>query len=711
MPESNNKRRIASLALFRLLYNEQRKDIFTILKEFIVLIVRKYNLRSFNVTQIKDYLKTEFEFSTIPDYVISSVIAKFCSRENGLYTPKEPDFFTQSDTVEMNEISQIETDNETVFSELLDYVETKMSQKLSDDEKQCLFQSFCEFLIEESTQIEFAEYISAFVIDKKSNHEFTNRLNNIKEGVVLYTGIKYNDNINDIGSWKTELRIFLDQEILFNLMGYNGELFQQLFYDFYNLVKEVNTKSKRKLIKLEYFSSVAIEIDRFFKIAERIVDDKETLNSSNPAMVAIVQGCSSAADVIMKKVQFFDALTSHSIQETKCDDYYSEHNKTYNIISSEIIDELKNSLELSDIDKNIECLNFVNIERQGRMASGFENVGCILLTASSNTLNIAFSPKIKQNGYVPLATNLWFITNKFWFKLNKGFGDGNYPKSFDVISKAQIILSSQIKESVSKEFELLKHKRNKGELTDSQTVAALAELKSRMKNPEDILEANTDNILDIIKESDIEKYLRERELERIKLDEQKIENEHLNKFLEQERLDKEKQRQEANSEIKNKNNENNMLTQKLINQKKSELSKTDKLITDLNSKKEQADIKISSKIKKMRCVPFIIIIGYLILMLFFTYVICDWNTMEPITVFGGLVVIAIEYGCFAIKGKNFNPFKWIEVDYREKITNKLYLSYGFSNKELGDLLEEKKELSQQINILNSKFTLSMSNIE
>ena len=320
--ESNSKRRIASLALFRLLYNEKRNDIFTILKEFVVHIIRKYNLRSFNVTQIKDLLKTEFEFSSIPEYVISSVLGKFCSKENGVYFPKDPDFFTQSDIVEMSEMSKIETDNEVVFSELLAYVETKTGKKIELDDKPSLFQSFCEFLIEESTNIKFAEYISAFVIEKSASSDFKKKLNNIKEGVVLYTGIKYNDNLNDIGSWKTELRIFLDQEILFNIAGYNGELYKQLFYDFYNLVKEINTKSSKKLIKLEYFNCVAIEIDKFFKIAERIVDGKEILDSSNPAMAAITQGCNSVADIVTKKVQFYEILKVHSIHESKNIDYY-----------------------------------------------------------------------------------------------------------------------------------------------------------------------------------------------------------------------------------------------------------------------------------------------------------------------------------------------------------------------------------------------------
>ena len=57
----NNKRRIASLALFRNLYNEGRSDVMTILCEFVKNIVYTKHLNSFTPTQIRSELKTEFD--------------------------------------------------------------------------------------------------------------------------------------------------------------------------------------------------------------------------------------------------------------------------------------------------------------------------------------------------------------------------------------------------------------------------------------------------------------------------------------------------------------------------------------------------------------------------------------------------------------------------------------------------------------------------
>lgn len=59
---------------------------------------------------------------------------------------------------------------------------------------------------------------------------------------------------------------------------------------------------------------------------------------------------------------------------------------------------------------------------------------------------LAHQSKVKfEEDDIPFAKDIDFITNKFWFKLKKGFSNkSSLPKSFDVVTKAQIILSSQL---------------------------------------------------------------------------------------------------------------------------------------------------------------------------------------------------------------------------------------------------------------------------
>ena len=140
-----NKRRIASLALFRNLYNEGNNDIMTILCEFAKNVIFSKQLTAFSPTQIKTELKNEYDFS-IPEYVVESVIKKFCQKENSLYHPKE-DYVSKG--VNNEEIEKIEKSHEVITSKLYSYVEDKISRNLSDIEKETLFQSFCSFLIDD----------------------------------------------------------------------------------------------------------------------------------------------------------------------------------------------------------------------------------------------------------------------------------------------------------------------------------------------------------------------------------------------------------------------------------------------------------------------------------------------------------------------------------------------------------------------------------
>ena len=129
----------------------------------------------------------------------------------------------------------------------------------------------------------------------------------------MYAGIQYNDNINETGSWKDDYTIYVEQEILFHMAGYNGVLYQQLFQDFMGLVEEINRKAHKQLIKIKYFDSVRFEIESYFNNAERIVDGKETLDCSKIAMTTIVQGCENKSDVIAKKCAFFDLMKKKQI--------------------------------------------------------------------------------------------------------------------------------------------------------------------------------------------------------------------------------------------------------------------------------------------------------------------------------------------------------------------------------------------------------------
>lgn len=679
----NNKRRIASLALFRNLYNEGRSDIMTILCEFAKSVIHSKHLTAFTPTQIKNELKDEYEFK-IPEYVVETVIKKFCHKENSKYYPNED---SAPQKVNAQEIERIENSHEVVFSKLVSYVEEKTSNVLSPDDKEKLFQSFCGFLIDE-TDVKYGEYISSFIIETQNDPESSTLLKTIKEGVVLYTGIQYNDNINETGSWNDEFTIFVEQEILFHMAGYNGELYKQLFQDFFGLVQEINQKAHKQLVKVKYFDSVKIEIDKFFNIAERIVDGKDTLDCSNIAMTTIVQGCEYKTDVIAKKVAFYELLKKRTISEENGANYFKQNSK-YNIYYSDNLTGLSNDLPQRDIEWSLQLLNYISMIRKGSV-SGFEQSRCILLTGNSTTMAVAFHPLIKQNGDVPLATTLDYITNRFWFKLNKGFGSNMYPKSFNIVTKAQIVLSTQIVGSVAHEYEKIKKEIAEKTKTEDVIIAELAELKSKVRKPEEVLDSNIDETLETISMADTERYLREREMERQKAEQQKEENERLQKEIEKKNQEKAELETQKNNQIKQKELEKIQLESQLNESKTNEKNRIKEQIEAISKRKEKADRKVNKRIKRLKWLPFVIIVFVLTLVI---VGIClyGWDKMEPWTWILSMIVAITPYFVFGLGFKAWDPRKFISVWYKNRYEKKLYEEYDV---DLNKLLELNNEYNQ-----------------
>lgn len=430
---------LASLAVFRELYNSE-KDIYGIIGEFLKEIITSNGKHQFSLTEISQLLNDTYDFK-IPEAVVSTSLNRFkdsYTKSQGYYTITKQESFSITGKL-AGYHSQIQNNNNLIINNLFEFIENETKSKLSDEEREKVVHSFCSFIIDESTTQEYAEFVSAFIVKGKQDSNFTTQLNTIKEGVVLYTGLKYNSNLNQLGSWNTELTIFIETEILFHFAGFNGELYKILFNDFFKLVQEINQKSKKKdgkkLITLKYFPEIKDEIERFFKKAEYIVAGKDNANPSKTAMTTILDGCKSPAEIIEKKTRFYELLKSNGIYEDDYPSYYSEHNHRYNLEDQNLIKELSERTGIEDVTTSLRYLNFINIQRKGISDRGFDNIGFLLLSGTKNTLLIAWDEGIKPNGNVPLASNLSFLTNKLWFKLNKGFGIGDYPKTLTLLLK------------------------------------------------------------------------------------------------------------------------------------------------------------------------------------------------------------------------------------------------------------------------------------
>tara|TARA_R110002033_G_scaffold125405_1_gene167515 strand:- start:26 stop:2107 length:2082 start_codon:yes stop_codon:yes gene_type:complete len=677
---------LASLAVFRELYNLE-KDIYSIISEFLSELIVSTSKHSFNLTEITSELNITYDFS-IPEAVIKTSLNRlpFLSKSNGIYSVEN---LAEIKSKQINnKKDSIQESNEKIIGNLFKFIESQDNKTLSEVDKKEIVHSLISFLIDSANGNNYSEYISAFILSNQDDEYFKKRLNTIKEGVVLYSGIKFNNNINELGQWKSDLTIFIETEILFHFAGYNGVLYQTLWNDFFEYVKEINRKHPNR-IKLKYFGDVKGEIERFFKKAEYIIEGKDKPNPKITAMNTILNGCDSPADIVSKKAQFFQNLKTCGIQEDDFKDYFNEANYQYNIVDQKILDNISKELEIEDVSDYLRFLNYVSIRRKEANENNFENIGYILLSGNSKTLQIAWNENIKVYGQVPLATTLSFLTNKFWFKLNKGFGKDNFPTTFDVVTKAQIVLSNQINESVGRKYDDLQLKFKNGQLTQDQAKASIIELRKQSKKPEEIRDEDISSILDSISEDSLESFLKEQEHFKSEAKKEALENKKLKEDLTIKEI-----------ELKQFEQVKINLNDKLIETKENLLSEKEKSIQILENQKKPIKIEIKKSISIFKIkIASILIISYLL-----TYFLLwkyGWDNSEQWTwVFSFTIPLLISLLYMLFKEKTLNPLELLEKQ-KTKIKNKKYNQFNFDSNHLKKLKTESEELKTEIKELKA----------
>lgn len=508
---SDKRKCMASLAVFRDLYN-QKRDVYCVIAEFIKLAIAEKALTSFNLQQMVNIINQDYGFD-LPVAVVKSALGKldFLNKEKSLYSIKKDAVFN-ADEIRNNTLTE-NCENQKAIDSLRVFVEEKMERKLSIYEKEELCNDFCTFIIDDTNSSKFGEYISQFIIEKSNDNAFVEQLNQIRQGVVIFVGLNYNADNNAVDKLDTQLHIYLDTEIIFHMFGLNGALYKDLFDEFYELVQEVNKKAKKTIIKLRYFAENRDEIDSYFKIAERIVRKEEQLNPSKQAMSTIVNGCVDASQVVEKKSELYRMLTEKGITLDSQEHYYDkETNWNYLIDCKQFYEYKDNDTSEKDIDRKVRLLNYISIKRGYRSQSIFRTVGHILLSANKVTFTIAFDKNVRNDNCVPLATSLSFLTNRFWMVLNKGLSNLDTLRSINIITKAQIALSSHINNNVDKLFKQFVEDDKQGKFDTNMKKVTLAELHKSTVSPDDLNADNTDAYVDVLSVNDINAFIAEREL-------------------------------------------------------------------------------------------------------------------------------------------------------------------------------------------------------
>lgn len=516
---------LASVTLFGELYNSNTyKSIPDILAELIRGAIISENLFSFNSTELKQLMNKVYGFE-IPESVLRTVLkSKFKEKvkiQHKIYH-FEQEIKEGFESFDEN-VNTIVQQQNNILENLYTYIQTKKNCELNSTEKNKVFRTFTNYLLDNDFSEEYSDLISGFLVSNEQNQHFKETLNTVREGLILYQGINYTDNISQLGHWNTELTIYLSTEHLFNCIGYNGVLYQEIFDDFFKLVSEINTKDKkksksRKLIELRFLKETKDEVDFFFTSAESIKKGYKKLDPSKLAMVNILKGCDTPRDIKNKQVIFYEDLKKKGII-FKSFDFEIEESE-YNVVDESLVDELK---EISESKKRsfnesycfetLRIFTKINSFRRGNNGMPFEKIRHIYVTENGFAKYLAHNEKVKFGNYdIPFAKDIDFITSKFWFKLKKGFSNKNdLPKSFDVITKAKIIISSHINSSLTKEYDKLHSDFKNGKLTEDEANNLNIAYKEKPDTPEKVSFENIDSSLDFLFDDDIqENILRER---------------------------------------------------------------------------------------------------------------------------------------------------------------------------------------------------------
>ncbi|ECL1093707.1 hypothetical protein FPN63_05340 [Campylobacter jejuni] len=551
---------LSALAVFDSL-RQQGKDLFEILDSFIVFIICDKNLNNFTNTEIYECLKNDFEFD-MPKAVIEQRLKVMVKNKKLQFDTNAKNFFNYNaigDTQCIkNELRKVIHEEKTLIDQLYASLDSGM---LSDDkEKEILNKELINYFLG-NTLNNYENDINRFIIKNMNNP----LLNIISNGVIVYNALRYQDTF-DNRRWE-KLSIYINMEIIFHFMGYNGTFYNSMINELFNLIIEIN-KSK-KVIYLYYTSREEQRIENFFNalINNKNIEEKD-------AAKTIRNRCGNdTSKIIEEKIKLFKKLRENAILKKEIDevDFNLEKNQQFNIVSSDIKEKLP---EIDD--EKIEFLNKLNILRKNNMAT-IENSKYLFLTDENKYISISKYIKITSKSKIPIAIQVMYLTNILWLKL------GNFSKNNNKL----LIFKPEVRARISIALNLHNHnidlynqldKKIKEGMDEELAKEILVDLRSLDIRPEDIDE---DNIVSLSNMSgvDLDYFIQQHSIKEEKINTMKNEIETLT------------------NEVNKVNNEHNKLQKENEELKQNNKSKDDE-IKNYRSEKLEYEIKEFERNKK-----------------------------------------------------------------------------------------------------------------
>lgn len=671
---------LSTYVTYKQLYSNKRTDVYDIISEFARYVIIEEQQTSYSQLTFSSLIEKYFDFE-IPTLVLKPAIKRIkgVTLENKEYKINYSIIETHQEFKALQ--NEAIKNTNSILEDLTQYICKKTGTfTISIEEKENITTSFRKYILDESSNGEYDAYISAFIMEASTDINYTSKINQIREGHILYNGLCQNEAITS-QTWHTPLTIYLDTEIIFHIAGYNGITFQKLAEEFLNLVSSAN--KNKNIIRLKYFIETEDEINRFFSTAENLFESKKVIRPSETAMLSILDNCKSTLDITNKKSSLFFNLNKAHITLEEKSDFYLEKYKIYNLESFDYCN-------TSD-EKNIRQLSHINKLRGNNFTPDYSKCLALLVSENSSVLehsriftNENKNKNVKYTGrntdVTQLAINLYTATNILWYKLNQSLAKNYIPSTIDSVIRAQIVLSKYINESISDEYDKIMEQYQKGQLEQEELASIILGMRQYSSKPEKIIKESVDDALNLICEKDIDKYKESIELER-----------QAHKDLELKYNNTLKQlaaTQEDLSSIKKQLENNQTENIEISLEYEFEKLKNIQQWRQLYERQYQIEQNKEKKSRKLRIA--IVIASYSLFYGIIVFLIfkLGWNTMEPITYLLGLPPTIYIFLSKFIECK-FSLINWI-TSYKSSST------YVSAKEKYSEFLKKENEQKNKI---------------
>ena len=149
--DNANYKLIATLALLRTLYNNDRKNIYHVIAEMARSVIVKMGLRQTSITELSQLLKKEYGVS-----IINPVLSYSLKMLSGIKMDQRmglsvlPSFSSNISKEVEDAAIQSRQNNDLMLSELCEFIEEKKGEKLSEKQREQVKADMCYYVSHDS---------------------------------------------------------------------------------------------------------------------------------------------------------------------------------------------------------------------------------------------------------------------------------------------------------------------------------------------------------------------------------------------------------------------------------------------------------------------------------------------------------------------------------------------------------------------------------